>query len=143
MTTWRDHVRADEVGGLLCEYDDGSAVFLSAHDGGAAPQGAWGGLSLMWIAADGETHFRRLVAAGDWGLLGASLSSYPKDARGVSLLSTQIVVERQALLDVVRALDIGVTGGRLPAALDALREPLFSDEMSSGKARTDFSVNKY
>jgi hypothetical protein len=34
-------------------------------------------------------------------------------------------------------------GNRLPAAMDSLREPFFTDEMSSGKARTDNSMNSY
>jgi hypothetical protein len=62
----------------------------------------------------------------------------------MKITKDQIVVERQALLDVVRALDLGVTmGNRLPAAMDSLREPFFTDEMSSGKARTDNSMNSY
>lgn len=56
---------------------------------------------------------------------------------------TEIVVNRQALLDVVRALDIGAKVDGLPAALDLLREPFFSDEISGGKARSDFSMNEY
>lgn len=54
-----------------------------------------------------------------------------------------ITVDRQALLDVVRALDIGVSQERLPGALDALREPFFQDEISSGTARTDGALNSY
>ncbi len=56
---------------------------------------------------------------------------------------TTITVDRQALLDVVRALDLGATNGRLPNALDILREPFFPDEFSSGTARTDGKVNSY
>ncbi|MEM7751769.1 MAG: hypothetical protein AAF230_00050 [Pseudomonadota bacterium] len=56
---------------------------------------------------------------------------------------TEIVINRQALLDVVCALDMGIRSERLPNALDALREPFFVDEFSSGTARTDFSVNQY
>ena len=54
-----------------------------------------------------------------------------------------IEVDRQALLDVVRALDIGAAHDRLPRAMDALREPFFADEISSGTARTDGSLNSY
>jgi hypothetical protein len=61
----------------------------------------------------------------------------------VTLNPTQIVVDRQALLDVVAALDIGARSDRLPHAMDALREPFFVDELSSGNARQDFTVNKY
>ena len=56
---------------------------------------------------------------------------------------TEIVVNRQALLDVVRALDIGAKVDGLAAAMDLLREPFFADEMSGGKAREDFSINEY
>ena len=56
---------------------------------------------------------------------------------------TEIVVNRQALLDVVRALDIGANVSGLPASMDLLREPFFSDEISGGKAREDFSMNTY
>lgn len=63
--------------------------------------------------------------------------------KDVTIAETQIVVDRQALLDVVRALDIGADQGRLPNAMDALREPFFSDEISSGEARKDFSLNSY
>ena len=56
---------------------------------------------------------------------------------------TEIVVNRQALLDVVRALDIGAKVADLPRSMDLLREPFFTDEISGGKARTDFSMNTY
>ena len=55
----------------------------------------------------------------------------------------QIMVDRQALLDVVRALDIGAKDADIPKAMDALREPFFADEVATGKARKDFAVNKY
>lgn len=61
----------------------------------------------------------------------------------VTITERQIVVDRQALLTLVRALDIGARTDDLPKALDALREPFFVDEITSGKARTDFSVNRY
>lgn len=63
--------------------------------------------------------------------------------KDVTIDETQIVVDRQAMLDVVRALDIGAKNERLPKAMDELREPFFVDEITSGKARTDFTVNKY
>ena len=53
-------------------------------------------------------------------------------------------MDRQALLDLVRALDIGAEAqDGLPAAMDVLREPFFADEISDGKARRDFSTNTY
>lgn len=55
----------------------------------------------------------------------------------------QIIVDRQALLDLVYALDIGGRQDRLPKAMDALREPFFPDEITSGEARKDFAVNNY
>jgi hypothetical protein len=61
----------------------------------------------------------------------------------MKITKDQIVVKRQALLDVVRALELGITDNRLPAAMDSLREPFFTDEVSSGKARTDNSMNSY
>ena len=63
--------------------------------------------------------------------------------KDVTITECQIVVDRQALLDVVRALDIGADQGRLPGAMDALREPFFTDEISSGDARKDFTRNAY
>lgn len=65
------------------------------------------------------------------------------NTKTVKITEDQIVVNRQSLLDIVRALDIGADNGRLPAALDNLREPFFSDEITNGKARTDFSMNSY
>lgn len=61
----------------------------------------------------------------------------------MDVAATQIVVDRQALLDIVRALDIGAKVESLPASMDLLREPFFTDEMSSGKARDDFTINTY
>lgn len=61
----------------------------------------------------------------------------------VLLSDDQIVVDRQALLSLVRALDVGAKDVDLPKVMDVLREPFFSDEMSSGKARNDFSMNTY
>lgn len=55
----------------------------------------------------------------------------------------KLLVDRQALLDIVRALDIGAGRDRVPAAMDKLREPFFEDEMSSGTARRDGAVNSY
>ena len=67
-----------------------------------------------------------------------------KAEKQVTITEDQIVVSRQSLLEVVRALDLGRSDmSRIPNALDDLREPFFSDEMSSGQARRDFSVNKY
>lgn len=63
--------------------------------------------------------------------------------KSVNIDHTEIVVNRQALLDVVRTLDIGAKVADLPAAMDLLREPFFTDEFSGGTARTDFSVNQY
>ena len=61
----------------------------------------------------------------------------------VTITDRQIVTSRQALLDIVRALDIGATDVDLPKALDDLREPFFSDEIRSGVARRDFMMNRY
>lgn len=61
----------------------------------------------------------------------------------VEISGKEIVVNRQALLDVVRALDIRADLFRVPKALDHLREPFFGDEMASGTARTDGSMNRY
>lgn len=61
----------------------------------------------------------------------------------VTITDRQIVVSRQSLLDMVRALDIGAKNVDLPKAMDELREPFFSDEISSGIARRDFMMNRY
>jgi hypothetical protein len=63
--------------------------------------------------------------------------------KDVTITEAQIVVDRQALLDIVRALDIGAKSDRVPNAMDALREPFFVDEISTGEARKDFSLNQY
>lgn len=63
--------------------------------------------------------------------------------KNMTINHTEIVVNRQALLAVVRALDIGVDRNDVPKALDLLREPFFTDEITSGKARDDFTMNKY
>ena len=63
--------------------------------------------------------------------------------KDVTITEAQIVVDRQALLDMVRALDIGAKSDRLPRAMDALREPFFVDEISTGEARRDFATNRY
>jgi hypothetical protein len=63
--------------------------------------------------------------------------------KDVTITSAQIVVNRQSLLDIVRALDIGAKSDRVPNAMDALREPFFVDEISTGEARKDFTFNKY
>ena len=56
----------------------------------------------------------------------------------------QIIIDRQALLTFVRYLDCNMgTSTDIAAAMDKLREPFFTDEISSGKARMDFSVNEY
>ena len=61
----------------------------------------------------------------------------------IEVAATQIVIDRQSLLDLVRTLDVGATVADLPASMDRLREPFFVDEISSGKARSDFSMNTY
>lgn len=61
----------------------------------------------------------------------------------ITLDHTEIVVNRQALLTMVRALDIGHKSPDLPYSMDRLREPFFADEITSGKAREDFSMNTY
>lgn len=61
----------------------------------------------------------------------------------VSINESQIVVDRQALLDIVIALDIGGRRDRVPKAMDVLREHFFVDEISSGNARKDFTLNQY
>lgn len=66
MRTWKDHVPADQAEALIEEHDDGSAIFLSSYDGGAAKKGAWGGITLMHINSDGDTTFRRLEAVSGW-----------------------------------------------------------------------------
>lgn len=63
--------------------------------------------------------------------------------KAVIINEDQIVVSRQALLDVVRALDIGADRTRVPNALDDLREPFFVDEITTGEARKDFTMNQY
>lgn len=63
--------------------------------------------------------------------------------RDVTITQDQIVVDRQALLDLVAGLDIGARQIRLPKAMDTLREPFFPDEISSGNARKDFTLNRY
>ena len=63
--------------------------------------------------------------------------------KDVTITEDQIVVDRQALLVVVRALDIGAAHDNLPAAMDKLREPFFEDEVCSGAARKDFTLNSY
>lgn len=67
--------------------------------------------------------------------------------KDVRLTPDQIVVDRQALLDIVAALDLGLGSHErrqnIPHALDKLREPFFPDEFSSGQARRDFSMNTY
>ena len=56
----------------------------------------------------------------------------------------QIMIDRQALLTFVRYLDCNMgTATDLASAMDKLREPFFTDEISSGNARVNFTVNKY
>ena len=69
---WEDHVPKDERGGLLAQYDDGSAVFLSSYSGGADLAGLWGRIKLMRVASDGETTFRDYRANGEWEPSGVS-----------------------------------------------------------------------
>jgi len=54
---WKDHVPEDQRGGLIAEYDDGSAILHSSSTGGAHPAGAWGEVTLMEIKADGTVTF--------------------------------------------------------------------------------------
>jgi len=63
--------------------------------------------------------------------------------KSVTIDHTEIVVNRQGLLDLVRVLDINASGVDVARAMDLMREPFFSDEMSKGIARTDFEVNSY
>ncbi|WP_057465798.1 hypothetical protein [Pseudovibrio sp. POLY-S9] len=63
---WKKHVPEDERGGLIAEYDDGSAILFSSAAGGAAPSGAWSTLTLMQVDAGGAHSFRNYVACGDW-----------------------------------------------------------------------------
>lgn len=66
------------------------------------------------------------------------------ETKQVTITERQIVVDRQALLIMVRAIDCGITDRvTVPAALDDLREPFFVDEITTGVARRDFSMNKY
>lgn len=67
----------------------------------------------------------------------------PTETKSVTINSDEIVVSRQALLDLVCAIDIGARTERVPLAMDALREPFFADEVATGQARKDFSLNKY
>lgn len=46
----------------LASYDDGGKVYLDSYAGGAASEGAWGTLTLRFVAADG-TETRRLYRA--------------------------------------------------------------------------------
>lgn len=62
--------------------------------------------------------------------------------KDVTITADQIVMDRQAVLDIVRALDIGAVSNTAQA-MDKLREPFFVDEISSGNARKDFSLNSY
>jgi hypothetical protein len=65
------------------------------------------------------------------------------ETRAVQVRADQIVIDRQALLAVVRAIDAGAQTPDLPKHMDKLREPFFVDEISSGQARTDFTMNRY
>lgn len=63
---WRYHVPWEERGGLLADYDDGTAVLFSSASGGAAPEGSWGKISLLRYDADGNAQFRDFTADSDW-----------------------------------------------------------------------------
>lgn len=63
---WKKHLPDNFTQKPIEEYDDGSAIFLSGYDGGNSDGGAWGGISIMRIRADGETSFRDLSADGNW-----------------------------------------------------------------------------
>lgn len=67
----------------------------------------------------------------------------PLSTKTVTITEKEIVVDRQSLLVLVAALDMGLQIPSLPTALDNLREPFFPDEFSTGRARRDFSMNKY
>ncbi len=61
-----------------------------------------------------------------------------------TITDDQLVVDRQALLTFVRYIDCNMgTANDLALAMDRLREPFFTDEISSGKARKGFAVNQY
>ena len=62
--------------------------------------------------------------------------------KDITINEGQIVMDRQAVLNIVRALDIGAKVDTA-RAMDVLREPFFVDEISSGNARKDFTVNSY
>lgn len=64
--TWKDHVPEDQRGGLLAEYDDGSAVLLSAYSGGGSKEGAWGALTLMQVDSLGNVTFKRFKSTSEW-----------------------------------------------------------------------------
>lgn len=87
--------------------------------------------------------------ANDWSYCwdddGTSVTSSELDMIEIvpTIAPDQIVVNRQALLDLVCALDMGIRQERLPVAMDQLREPFFGDEVSTGVARTDNSMNAY
>lgn len=61
---WKDHVPEDQRGGLIAEYDDGSAVLHSSASGGAHPAGAWVQTTLMQVKADGTVTFWDYVRSG-------------------------------------------------------------------------------
>lgn len=72
-----------------------------------------------------------------------SAASGPLNTKTVTITEKEIVVDRQSLLILVAALDMGLQVPSLPAALDNLREPFFPDEFETGRSRRDFSMNKY
>ena len=69
LTILGDAPGFDPEGALakLAQYDDGSAVFLDSHTGGAHPLGAWGGLSLRFVTENTSTvrHYAALDLQAD------------------------------------------------------------------------------
>lgn len=50
--------------GLLTKYEDGAAVYLSSHAGGAHPAGEWGTLTLRFVEPGGRERFGDYVTNG-------------------------------------------------------------------------------
>ncbi len=85
----------ERVLGVVERYDDGSQVELGSYSGGAAKEGAWGAMSLIFRAPDGSSQVRRYVATGpqqDWDAQPADL----KGAGGVKFIA-RIVMSAVAL----------------------------------------------
>lgn len=69
----------------LC--DDGSKVLLNSYAGGAHPDGAWSGLSLMFIQADGTQVIRRYVDATASEKAETEATRYRKAMKDLALLT--------------------------------------------------------